>query len=485
MNIGQLFKPYKQRLLWEGLIKAWIVSLITSAVSVFIISFMYHIFLMKTPVILTTIIGLGAFLLSFLLSFFIFFYPTRKKVAVRIDESGLKERAETMLAYHNINTEIAELQRRDTVNSISALSAKEVKWSFNRSHIIICAICICLSALMIALPYDVFAFGSDEIISDAANEEKIKALIAELREQVKASELDDELKESLGEIVDALEEELKDAESDLEMAARIEDAKEEMQKLLEKAITKNKIGEALQKYELTQELGEAISAGDGEKVTTALDILQASLTEYTSLVSELGHTVNDALTDSGEESTDELYSALFAFSESLAAIDLSADDFDTKLGTVFDTAEKAILAALEKQAAIESEMNALEESMSDAKDDMLGREKEETTEGEMPESGEAQPEGEMQGGEIPEGGMPEGEMPEGEMPDGEMPEGGMPSGDGSTSSMTEGIYDPISGSVSYGEVFAAYYADYLAALEAGEVSDELQEIIDKYFSSLN
>lgn len=57
-------------------------------------------------------------------------------------------------------------------------------------------------------------------------------------------------------------------------------------------------------------------------------------------------------------------------------------------------------------------------------------------------------------------------------------------GDGS-SSMTEGIYDPVSGSVEYGEVFAVYYAEYLAALEAGEVPEDLQEIIDSYFASLN
>ena len=50
--------------------------------------------------------------------------------------------------------------------------------------------------------------------------------------------------------------------------------------------------------------------------------------------------------------------------------------------------------------------------------------------------------------------------------------------------MTEGIYDPVSGSVTYGEVFAAYYAQYLEALEAGEVPEDLQEIIDQYFSAL-
>ena len=57
-------------------------------------------------------------------------------------------------------------------------------------------------------------------------------------------------------------------------------------------------------------------------------------------------------------------------------------------------------------------------------------------------------------------------------------------GEGEGSTMTEGIYDPISGSVSYGEVFAAYYAQYLEALESGEVPEELQEIMDQYFSAL-
>ena len=84
--------------------------------------------------------------------------------------------------------------------------------------------------------------------------------------------------------------------------------------------------------------------------------------------------------------------------------------------------------------------------------------------------------------------MPEGERPEGEMPEGEMPEGmegEMPGdGEGEGSTMTEGIYDPVSGSVTYGEVFAAYYAQYLEALETGEVPEDLQEIMDQYFSAL-
>jgi len=60
-----------------------------------------------------------------------------------------------------------------------------------------------------------------------------------------------------------------------------------------------------------------------------------------------------------------------------------------------------------------------------------------------------------------------------------------PEGPGEGNTMTEGIYDPVLGKVPYGKVFAAYYAKYLEALKDGKVPKDLQEIMDKYFSSLN
>lgn len=51
--------------------------------------------------------------------------------------------------------------------------------------------------------------------------------------------------------------------------------------------------------------------------------------------------------------------------------------------------------------------------------------------------------------------------------------------------MNEGIYDPISGDVPYGDVYAVYFAKYLEALKAGEVPEELREIIEEYFGTLD
>ena len=131
------------------------------------------------------------------------------------------------------------------------------------------------------------AFGNEDIISAAEQEQNIKDLIERLREEVKETDLDDDLKESLNDIIDKLDEDLKDSDSELEQAAKIEQAKQKMQELLDKAITKDEIGEALQKYELTRALGEAISKGNSEKVSAALEELEGSLNEDKTLVKNL------------------------------------------------------------------------------------------------------------------------------------------------------------------------------------------------------
>ena len=483
MNINKLFRSFRQKLLWEGLLKSLLFSLMVGGASVFITSLVYHLMIKETPLLLTAALCGTVFTVSFLLIFFIRYYPTKKRVAARMDEIGLQERVSTMLEYRDEDTEIAKLQRNDAIEQIGKTTSKQMKFRFMKREFILCAVSVCMALVMMILPYNVLAFGASDNTVSAEQAQIIKDLIAQLREEVKNSEVNDELKDSLNDIIDQLEENLKDTDSELEQAAKIEQAKKKMEELLEKALTKNKIGEALQKYALTRALGEAISDGDAEKVSTALDDLETSLNEDTALVVSLGETITNALAASGVDESDELYTALAELAETLADINVESETFSENLTTAFDAAEAAILAALEKQAAIEAEKEKLEDAMSDAKDEVLGNEKEESENGEKPE-GEEGEKPEVEEGQKPEGEKPEGEAPEGEPPEGEGGEGqGDGTGEGNT--MTEGIFDPISGNVTYGEVFAAYYAEYLAALEAGEVPEELQEIIDSYFSALN
>ncbi len=481
MKLNKLFHSFKQKMIWENMLKSLLLAAMLAACGVFVTSFVYHILIMETPVFLTALIGGGIFLVSFITAFIIR-YPTQKRVAARVDAMGLKERATTMLEFRDVNTEIAKLQRMDAVAHIQKASAKQMVLRIRKADYLLCIVSICLAFTMLVLPFNVFAFSQTETPGDDGQQEIVRQLIADLREDVKQAELEEQLKEQLNQIIDDLEEDLQNAESELDQAGEIQQAMDEMKQLLEDALTKNKIGEALQKYELTRQLGEAISAGDAKKVSSALDELESKLIANTELVKQLSETIISALIDSGVEEDDALYSALAEICPTLILLDITSDSFATNLGTLFDDAEAAILAALEGQASIEEQLGEMEDTMNDTKDEVLGNEKKE-----KPEE-EPTGEGEKPEGENPEGAKPDGERTEGERTEGEMPEGmgGETPGDGEgeENTMSEGIYDPISGSVTYGEVFAAYYAQYLEALESGDVPEDLQEMMDQYFSAL-
>ena len=147
-----------------------------------------------------------------------------------------------------------------------------------------------------------------------------------------------------------------------------------------------------------------------------------------------------------------------------------------------------MLAELEEKLMNENlselEQDLLMQEMQEAIDEML-----EAAEGE-PEEGEAGEGEEPAEGEEPEDGAPpDGEEPPegGEPPeDGEMPEGAEPpEGDGEDTVRTEGIYDPVSGYVPYGDVFALYFSDYIKSLEDSDLSEDEQNMLDEYFSALS
>lgn len=50
--------------------------------------------------------------------------------------------------------------------------------------------------------------------------------------------------------------------------------------------------------------------------------------------------------------------------------------------------------------------------------------------------------------------------------------------------MTELIYDPDKGTVTYGEIYVFYYADYLEALKNGNIPEEMQVAVNEYFEKL-
>ncbi len=487
---------FKRKLLAEGLLKSFIGGVICGAGVLFLFLIVMHL-LSNEPRVWMMLAAFGApFVFAGMLLFVIRYYPTRKRVAGRIDASGLEERVGTMLELKNEATLIARLQREDAMEHLRIATTKQMKMQFRKAPIIACAILLSLCIGMMFVPYTIMGVIAAEATERAEEEKMIKEMIEALRQTVDEAKVSDTLKNEMYDIIDELEKSISKDDTTLEKVAKISQAEKKIQELLAKAVTKYAIGSALQQFESTKELGKAISAGDTDAVSAALLTMKESFEalsgqEQADLLATVSDDISQALALSQVESGDALYDALATFSEQLADLGKKATGTDVTDGieTAVSEAEAAIIAALGEQADIEATAESFSELMEETKDELLGNESEseETEEGEQTEG--EQSEGEE--GEKPEGeeGQQDGEKPEGEE-NGEQPEGegGEFSGEGEGSglgNMTEEIYDSTTGNVEYGEVFAAYYAEYLKSLEEGEIPEDMQTIIEEYYNSLN
>jgi len=476
MEQKKRFSGYRARLGLEGALRASLYGIGAGALGVLVTSLVYHILIREPEPLLLLSIFFALFLLTALTLFFARYYPSIRRTAARIDRDiELDERVETMVEFWDREGTLVELQRSDALGRLENTSPSQLKFRLEKKCILSVICSVLLAAAVLLVPYDIFAVEPEES-EDLARAEWVSELLEELREEAQNLE-EDELKSAVEEILNELEEALANAQSELERAAGISEAKISLQELLDSAVSRDEIGEALQRFELTGPLGEVISAGDTEGVPGAMEDLFGKLDSDNSLILTLHENINEALALSGVDSGDALYTALNDFAVSMAMIPVSSDG---RLQTAFDAAEEAIIEALLNQAETEEYLKSIADSLEDAMDEISGESQEA---GESQESGE-EPEGEKPEGEKPEGEMPEGEMPEGDPPE-DMPQGMGGNGEEINDSMNESFYDPLSGAVEYGDVFASYYNKYLEAIAQGEISDELQEIIDNYFEAMN
>ena len=181
-----------------------------------------------------------------------------------------------------------------------------------------------------------------------------------------------------------------------------------------------------------------------------------------------------------------------------------ADEFDNLIGEMegmdsalravvkIGDAEKSIMNAADEGKASHDAMNEALDTLREARRMLLGEEEpsEESEKGMEGESGES-----MMPEESEEGREREGEGESRDEGSGKMPVNPDKNGQGQsiaegeireqTSSMTETVYDPISGSVPYGKVFSAYYNDYLREAENGDIPYEFSDAARAYFDNLD
>lgn len=488
MEQTKLLRRFYGRLLAEALLFAVLNGLICGAGVVFIVSFVYHLLLLDPGVSVMLCIFGGVFGLCFL-GCMLLRYPTNRRIAARLDEAGLQERAGTMLAFAKESSTLVRLQRKDAREHIAATSPRKLPFRFNKKRGLICLVAVVLAVGMLLLPANAFAPGSGMSPEEAARAKAVEELIDQLRQQVMSSKLPEHLQQTLENILDQLEQALLATDSQLEQAILIEQAVQDMQNAMSAVLSRYQIGTALQRFELTRTLGQQVCDGDTRAIPLTLDQLEDSLNQTAANVTKLSNNIELALEDSGIPASDMLYMAFEGFSRDLAALSYSKNPLPEDeesgilpdpndpdaLAAVFATAEMEILAALDEQALLEAEMENVTSGLQDGCQELLGGSTTQVGGQDDSGSGGGNMDESAQSGEQSDAGSSAGTA------------GGMASGPSNSTrdTMLEGIYDPISGSVTYGEVFAAYYAQYLQALDAGEVSQELQELIDQYYSALS
>lgn len=477
MNIPKLLKPFRRKMLWESAIKAAILALALGAPGVFLTALINRILIRPDSFILLAAVGAGIFAIAFLLFFFLG-WPTGKKVAKRIDALGLQERATTMVEFRASDATLAQLQRQDAADRIEKTSPRQLRMRIGKGRVILCAVSICLAALMLAIPYNIIDLLKPPPSPEEVRQQMLREMIQDLREDAQAEEFDDSMQDTLQEILDELEADLQNAQSDLERAAEIQEAIEQLQQQIDRVSTRSKIGKALQKYDLTKNLGKGIADNRHADISTALEALEKSLLADTDLVMQLNQTVVSALVDSEVEENDLLYRAVAKLMYPLLLLDITADSYPADLHIVFEDAETAILDALKNQINAEKQLSEMQNTLRDTMDRMTGNERREPNQ-EKVENKDEQTEGEKPSDEKSQQDTPEATGPEGS----QSPPSGSPGKQQQI--MTEGIYDPVSGNVTYGEVFATYYAQYLKDLENNKIPEELQPILDRYFAALD
>lgn len=494
-ELKALLRRSMRKLYLEGILRALLVGGAAALAALFALSLGFHIATKPLSVGLALTVFAGAFAVCSIAAFFLFFRPDAKRAASRVDQEGLCDRVGTTLEFIDDGGDAASAQRRDTLSRLKE-GVRQPRFRFRAREFLLCAICALLAVTMLLLPHDLFSLRSNsETEREQQRQEEIaRELIEKLKDKIKENEKNngDALKEQLDKAVRDLEKDLDRAGSAEEKAAKIGNAQKKINRAFEERDTRKGLGTALQRNELTKKLGEAIEKGDREKAAKALDELKEKTEGDDEKTDELVKALRDAIEDAGKEN-DDLTDALRDLKEDLE----NARD-EEKKEEAFSEAKEAVDRALEKANARDKEQKEMNELLSEAKKEMLNPGEE--GEGQEGQQGEGQPQpGEGEGEGQPQPGEGEGEMPgegEGDQPgEGEEEgdgDGGNEGGDGPGSEdsgkfeneKNEWIYDIFSGKVAYGEVYDAYYAEYLDALRSGAITEEEKEMIDRYYERL-
>ena len=500
MDFKVIFRTYRKRMLIEALIKALLIGITVAAGTVFLYSLGSHIHTARTyysvsvtdtdtatvantgtdtattaNAVTVVAIAVSVTAVTTLLLVLTVYRPTDKRVAHRLDSLGLEERILTMLELQNETTPIAQLQRRDALEHLKQVSPRDLRLRISRTLCMICLTAVILATVMLALPADIFVRSDPEAEEAMRREQIINTLIANLREVIDAAPNGSQTRKQLLETVDGLASKLDAEDTVLTNIAAISRTADEIDEILLPVIAEAEAVEAME-----EEFAQTLMYDDAESAGTENS---PDIDNPDTAGPEAGQSAADTDSDGADTTgpeTEQPAAATGGDNPDAAGPETAGD---VTASAAIYTEPEALTQARDYRIAMETERDELIRLLEEARDELLGNKNfddvvNNAPGSDTPDSTQENEEGDMQGEDGEPGeGEPEDGTGEGE---GE----GDGDGEGGLGIMTEGFYDPDSGATTYGEVYAIYYAEYLRQLENGEVSEELQRIMDSYFEIL-
>lgn len=317
-----------------------------------------------------------------------------------------------------------------------------------------------------------------EVYSDQ-QDEQIQESIDKIQQEVNKDEnLSDENKEEIDKELEDLEDNLQNSENSDEQQEQIDQSKEDISESIDEQITKDEIGEALKNQEGLEDLGENVSQGNTENTNQSLDDIREQLKDLSGeqlkeALEDLSSKIDQALSDSNVDSEDPLYQAFENMSNNLKedADNANDPDIQDQIDETFEQAKQEIKDALNEQNQLEELKQSIQDQLDDLKEQL----------GNQNQNGENQ-DGEKQEGEGQDGENGEPSEEQGQNPGGN----GAGDGDGKLEYASDDlIYDPNTNSyVTYGELLNYYYEKAIQGIEEGQIPEDLESLINDYFSSL-
>ena len=518
MKNNKNLKKYIDKIKVESIIKSILYGFILGLVFVCLLSFILYLF--KTKQVLIVII-LGV-LITCVSSYFIYqkvFVPSINKVANRIDELGLEERIITMVENEDKDSYIYQKQREDALIKLDNVKTSEIKFKFSKYMFIVLGAVLVLSGFSLTLPdrsshnsstnsNSSYVSNSSSISSSTSSSSSelidedaiIQEMLDKLREIINKAGIDQDVKDELHAIVDALEEELKNLDTLEEKIQTIKDAQKEIEERIKEELLKMSLGRALQQYDLTKELGIAIYQEDLDKVNIAMNNLIILIQQSSNPIEDarkIMECLNNALDIATKEKNEALIEAVRNFADSLKAIvgdnsqtmsisfnddyviinTLNDGDESSSIIEVLETANQEIQDALRKsdetqvpeqgEGEEDEEGEQTEQDVHDAGDQMDSAMDDALEDLEDLLEKESQENQEQEGNQGNEG-EPDDEVPPPSFDDSELESDTV-----------------IDGDTPYLDVFEEYYEQILEYLANNEdIPDDLREAIEEYLEMI-